>query len=205
MKISKYYNSSQKRAFDLSLALALLIVCSPLLLITYVLILYYDGPPVFYTQKRLGKNKNPFMIYKFRTMKPNAEKLLKKFLNQNEAPYPMFKIADDPRFTTIGKRLSHTGIDEIPQLINIIKGEMSFIGPRPLPINQAKKLSKSWDFRYETRPGILSKWALSEQRYKSLRDWKQIEKRDLANASIASDLHLIFVAIKSVFIKNLFT
>ena len=98
--------------------------------------------PVLFKQNRAGKFKKPFIIYKFRTMVTDAEKLKEAITNLNEADGPVFKIKNDPRYTLIGKFLAHTGLDELPQLINIVKGEMSFVGPRPLPINEANKIPK---------------------------------------------------------------
>lgn len=205
MKISKHYNSSHKRLLDVSLAIIVLLLSIPLLLAVFLLVLVFDGRPIFFKQKRMGKEKKVFTIYKIRTMVVNAQKSENKLLKKNEAPYPMFKITNDPRFTTLGKKISNMGLDEVPQIINILKGEMSFIGPRPLPIYQAEKLDSSWNYRYKVQPGILSKWALSEKRYNSLKDWKKIEKKDLRNGSVRSDLCLIYQAITQVFLKNMFT
>lgn len=111
----------------------------------------------------------------------------------------MFKIAHDPRHTRFGYLLSRSGLDELPQLINILKGEMSFIGPRPLPLYEAKKLPKSWDFRYSVKPGIVSEWAISPQRYQSLRTWKKLEEKTLQKGSLKEDLLLLFKTIQYLF------
>ena len=107
-------------------------------------------------------------------MKNEADLHKKNLSKLNEAPFPMFKIAKDPRYVGIGRLLSRSGLDELPQLINILRGEMSFIGPRPLPLAEAAELSTAWNFRYRVRPGILSEWAVSEKRHTSLAHWRNL-------------------------------
>lgn len=119
-----------------------------------------SGFPVFFLQKRVGENGKEFTLFKFRTMIPNAQDLQSALKRQNEADGPVFKIADDPRFTTFGKLLNHTGFDELPQLFNVLFGTMALIGPRPLPVEEAMKL-KAWQRQRESiRPGIISPWVL---------------------------------------------
>ena len=136
----------------------LIIFISPLLGIISIAILLDSGFPILYKQLRVGKRGRKFTLFKFRTMVIDAEKL--KSLNKrlNEADGPVFKIREDPRFTRLGKFLSHTGWDELPQLFNILKNEMALIGPRPLPISEARKL-KSWQKKRQAiKPGIISPW-----------------------------------------------
>lgn len=129
-------------------------------------------------------------------MEQGAEKKRNKLLHLNQAPWPMFKVYDDPRYTKIGKLLSSTGIDELPQFWNILKGEMSLVGPRPLPLAEAKNLGKEWDFRYQVKPGIISEWAVNSQRYQSLAKWKELEKGTLKKGGLAYDLHLMLKTIQ---------
>ena len=126
--------------FEKLLALFLLIFFSPVFFILYILIKLTSQGPFFFKQLRVGKNKKPFWIYKIRTMVENAEDLKEKIKNLNQADGPVFKVYDDPRFTKIGRFLAKIGIDELPQLINIVKGQMSFVGPRPFPLDEAKKI-----------------------------------------------------------------
>jgi lipopolysaccharide/colanic/teichoic acid biosynthesis glycosyltransferase len=130
-------------------------------------------------------------MLKFRTMRIHAKTMKDKLQKYNEAPSPMFKMQNDPRFTKIGKLLSKTGIDEIPQLFHVLMGQMSIVGPRPLPIEEAEKLPKSWDFRYNVRPGILSDWAVAPDRYHSLKRWKELESQGLKRSSLKEELQLI--------------
>ena len=125
-------------------------------------------------------------------MQKNASLMKHKYEALNEAPLPMFKIHDDPRFVGIGRFLSRSGLDELPQLWNIFKGEMSFVGPRPLPVHEAEALPKEWrDFREQVQPGIFSHWAYSWERHKSLKNWENQEKKTLRNGSLLHDLLLI--------------
>lgn len=158
------------------------------------------GWPVFFIQTRIGKDKKKFNIIKFRTMYLNAHQDQRKYWKYNESPFPTFKLSSDPRFVGIGRWLSRTGLDELPQLINILKGEMSFIGPRPLPVSEAERLTGSWDFRYKIRPGIISLWALSDKRFKSLKHWQDLEKKTASKASLRSDIQLIREAIRIPFL-----
>lgn len=117
----------------------------------------------------------------------------------------MFKAADDPRFVGIGRFLSHTGLDELPQLWHIIKGDMSLVGPRPLPVYEANKLDSSWDFRYRVRPGVFSQWSGSEEKYNSLEKWKSLEKATFKKGSIWTDLYLIITITKKHFLHRWLT
>lgn len=184
--IHPFYFSLFKRISDFFLALFLVIVLSPLLLLITLIIVITSGFPVIFTQKRTGKNGVPFTIYKFRTMKKNASLLRHKYLYLNEAPAPMFKIHNDPRFVGIGKVLSLVGLDELPQLLNIMKGEMSFVGPRPLPVQEALSLPQNWkNFREQVRPGVFSEWTLLSDRHNNLKKWENSEKATLENGGIA--------------------
>ncbi len=189
-QIHPYYTSWKKKLFDRVLASTLLILLSPLFIVISLGILIENGAPVLFLQKRTGKKGKPFQVYKFRTMIPLAEQW-KPFLQKwNESVPPMFKMHHDPRFTAFGKILSLTGLDEIPQLINIIRGEMSFVGPRPLPIEESHRLDSSWQYRFEVLPGIFSEWALSPQKHASQSHWQNLEKKTLQNGGILYDLKL---------------
>lgn len=194
--IHPYYNSSKKRLFDIIFALIALTFSFPIWMTIIPIIFITTGTPVFFKQKRAGKNKKPFGMYKFRTMNKNAHKEKIKYRHLNQAPEPMFKIFDDPRFVGIGKFLSKTGLDETPQFINILKGEMSFVGPRPLPIDEAKKLPSSWGFRFMVKPGIFSEWTISKNRHESLNKWKILEKKTIKNGTYKYDIRLIIESIK---------
>ena len=198
-KIHPYYLSARKPWFDIFFALCVFVLSWPLWLLIGAAIFLESGRPIFFCQRRLGFHKHSFCLYKFRTMRDGAEQKRAALLKYNKAPAPMFKMDHDPRYTRVGAVLSRTGLDELPQFFNILKGEMSLVGPRPLPINEAKKLPASWDFRYAVKPGILSEWAVNEQRYQSLKMWQKLEKETLEHGSIFYDLILFVQAILYIY------
>lgn len=168
------------RAFILSL----FILSLPIQVAISTSIIITSGFPFIYSQKRAGKDGKIFVLYKFRTMRKNAESDKNNLLKFNEADGPVFKIHNDPRFTKIGKLLSHTGLDELPQLFNVLKGDMALLGPRPLPVLEAKKL-KSWQKkRHSIKPGVVSPWIVNGYHQQSFNTWMKsdiayIEKKNL--------------------------
>lgn len=122
----------------------------------------------------------------------NAEILKKKYLHSNEADGPVFKIKDDPRFTKIGKKLSHTGLDELPQFFNILKGEMSLVGPRPFPVDEEAKISKEIRlFRRKVRPGLVCSWLVSGAHKLSFKEWMNFDLVDIKKSSFTHDIDVI--------------
>lgn len=157
----------------------LFLLALPLQGIIAILLVISSGWPILYFQKRVGKDGRIFTMYKFRTMGNGAEKKQQELKKQNEANGPVFKIRDDPRYTPVGRFLSHTGLDELPQIINVLKGEMALIGPRPLPVAEFQKL-KSWQKKRQTiLPGIISPWVLNGYHRQSFDAWM---KSDIAYA-----------------------
>lgn len=192
--IHPYHNSVTKRWFDVFVALFLLTFLSPLLILITSVVWLTAGLPLFYTQKRIGKNGLIFQVIKFRTMTIGAEKNQKKLQSQNEAPYPMFKLHNDPRFVGVGRWLSNTGLDELPQLWNILRGDMSFVGPRPLPVNESKKLlalKPAWRFRTLVKPGIFSEWSIDERRHHSLTHWQKLDTLTVVQGGLKFEIKLI--------------
>jgi lipopolysaccharide/colanic/teichoic acid biosynthesis glycosyltransferase len=169
------------------LALILLIITSPLLLLLFLIIKLSGTGPFIFRQKRAGKNNKPFWIYKIRTMVINAETLKSKIENLNEVDKPVFKIYNDPRYTKIGRFLSHTGLDELPQLINIIKGEMDFVGPRPLPVEEARLIPQKYQSRFAVLPGITSPWILQGAHKLSFKEWMESDLAYIERKSVWYD------------------
>lgn len=190
-KIHPYYFQFRKRVFDLFFSCIFLTIFSPIIISISLVTLLINGRPILFRQKRFGLGGRIFTINKFRTMYDGADSDQKKYSNLNAAPSPMFKIKNDPRFIKMGKFLSQTGLDELPQLINIIRGEMSLIGPRPLPVHEAIQLDDSWNYRKIVRPGLFSEWTISDKRHNSLHTWKQLEKKTLKHGSMTNDLSII--------------
>lgn len=201
MEIHPYYHSWEKRIFDILTSSILLIIISPLLLVVGFVIFITTGSPIIYRQKRTGKNKKQFDIYKFRVMYVGAEKNQWRYRKNNHAPEPMYKNWDDPRFVGIGRWLSKMGLDELPQLINVIRGEMSLVGPRPLPVAESEKLKKQWDFRYKVKPGIFSNWSASFKGQITLKEWQQLEKETLKQGGLKYELDIIGKTLKGI-VKN---
>lgn len=189
--VHSYYYSEQKRALDIFLALFGFIVGAPIFIFLAVYLFFTIGQPILYKQKRVGMYGSVFWMYKFRTMYRDADREQKKFRKLNIAPGPMFKIPQDPRFVGIGQFLSHSGLDELPQFWNILKGEMSFVGPRPLPVTEWKSLPSTWRFRDTVKPGIFSYWTLASNRHKSLSQWQRLDKLTMKQGSWVGDLSII--------------
>lgn len=174
----------------------LAVLLLPLLFTISVSILLFSGTPIIFSQKRTGLNGKTFTMYKFRTMKLNAGKLKNKYLQLNQADGPVFKIFADPRFTGIGRFLSHTGLDELPQLINIIKGEMALIGPRPLPVGEAKKLLSWQNNRSLIKPGIISPWIVNGYHSNKFSDWMKSDITYIKEKNIIRDIKLLIKTTK---------
>jgi|GEM_PF-586229 len=177
------------------IAFFFLIFLSPLLLILYVLVKLTSSGPFVFKQKRMGKDKKIFTIYKIRTMVDNAEKLKKRYRSLNEAEEPAFKIYNDPRYTKIGRFLSHTGLDEMLQLINIIKGEMTFVGPRPLPVEEAVRVPKKYWARFSVLPGLTSTWIVKGSHKLSFHDWMELDLAYIRRRGIFTDAKILLLTV----------
>lgn len=180
-------------------ALFIFIAISPLFLLLLLLIFIVDGTPTVFKQKRAGKNKKPFYMFKFRTMVKDAEKLKSKYRHLNEADGPAFKIYDDPRYTKLGRIISHSGMDEIPQLINVIKGEMVFIGPRPLPVREANKVPAKYKIRFSVKPGLSSSWVIEGTHRLTFKEWMQRDIKDVKNKSFFYDFSIVLKTLVVMF------
>lgn len=169
----------------------------------YIIVRLDSGGPFLYKQKRMGKNHTSFWIYKIRTMIEGADKLQKKLRKKNEADGPVFKIRNDPRYTRIGRFLSHSAFDELPQLINIIKGEMAFVGPRPLPRQEAVQVPKKYQKRFSVLPGMTSSWVVQGNHNLSFHQWMELDCKYSEHSSPYQDavilLRTVLVVVKEIF------
>ncbi len=173
-------------------ALILLIVLWPVFLIIGLLVWLFSGWPVLYFQKRSGLLGKEFWIIKFRTMRVDADKTKKRCEYLNEADGPVFKIRNDPRLTGIGKFLSHSGLDELPQLINVVRGEMELVGPRPLPVEESKKIDKKYlSVRESVKPGIISLWVLGGYHKISFEEWMKSDMKYIKNKTGWGDVVIV--------------
>jgi lipopolysaccharide/colanic/teichoic acid biosynthesis glycosyltransferase len=162
----------------------------PFAVLIAIAIVVSGGFPVLFTQKRVGIDGKIFTIYKFRTMMVGAETGQTALRKYNEADGPAFKIRNDPRFTPVGRWLSHTGLDELPQLLNVLCGDMSFIGPRPLPVSEAKKLEVWQKKRHTIHPGIISPWVLDGYHANSFDAWMKSDCTYVKTKSFWGDMRL---------------
>ncbi len=174
--------------------LFVLFICPVFALIT-IMIYLTSGYPIFYIQKRTGYKGKPFDLFKFRTMVSGADSQQIGLKNKNEAHGPVFKILNDPRFSGAGKFLSHTGLDELPQLINVLKGDMGLIGPRPLPLEEAAKLKPWQQKRHSIKPGIISPWIVSGYHSQSFDNWMKSDLLYIKNKNIWLDTTIVFKTI----------
>ena len=189
-----------RRAQDIIFSLLALVVLSPLLLVTYAAI-WIDSPgasPIF-TQQRVGRNGKLFKMYKFRTMCPDAEQKLKDLMERNEKDGPVFKMKNDPRITRVGKFIRKTSIDELPQLFNVLKGEMSIVGPRPaLPREVAQYTAYEWQRLYVT-PGLSCYWQIAPHRDQlSFEEWMDLDIKYVHERSFPVDWKIIFRTFRSM-------
>jgi lipopolysaccharide/colanic/teichoic acid biosynthesis glycosyltransferase len=189
-----------KRALDVSGALAGLMLAFPVFVIVAVLIKLTSRGPIFFCQDRTGYLGRPFTIIKFRSMVDNAEELKAHLTSLNERDGPAFKMRRDPRITRFGSFLRCTGLDELPQLINVIRGDMSLVGPRPLPIQEAEQCLTWQKQRQEVKPGLTCYWQLAKSRQVAFTDWMRLDLQYARRLSFRLDLQLIFRTFSAIFL-----
>jgi len=188
-----------KRAIDTVGAALGLIVLAPLLLGIALAIKLSSKGPVFFAQQRYGLHKRLFWMYKFRTMVPNAEALQAGLERQNEAQGPVFKIARDPRVTRVGAVLRKLSLDELPQLWNVVRGEMALVGPRPLPLRDVGLFSAGWLMRrFSMRPGLTCLWQISGRSDLDFDRWVSLDLAYIDNWSLRLDARILLQTIPAV-------
>jgi exopolysaccharide biosynthesis polyprenyl glycosylphosphotransferase len=189
-----------KRALDFAGSLVLLIVLSPLFLIVAALIKLTSPGTVFFAQKRVGLNKRQFTMFKFRTMVPAAESIQEKLVHLNEMTGPVFKIKNDPRITPIGQILRRTSIDELPQLFNVIKGDMSLVGPRAMSVRDYQFFSEDWQRRrFSVPPGITCLWQIHGRNTIPFEQWMILDMQYIDGWSLWLDIKILALTIPAVF------
>lgn len=181
-----------KRTMDIVASVIGLILLSPVILIVGILIRLESEGEIIFSQNRIGLNGKKFKMFKFRSMVPNAEELKKKLLEQNEMSGPMFKMKDDPRITKLGKFIRKTSIDELPQLINVLKGEMSLVGPRPSLPHEVEKFEPWMMKRIEVKPGLTCYWQVAGRNNIDFEEWMQLDIDYVNDRSLMLDIKLIF-------------
>lgn len=193
------WQSFLKGSLDFVGGLVLLILLAPLMAVIAIAIKLTSPGPVFFIQDRVGLNKRRFKMFKFRTMVVDAPEKQKELEMLNEANGPVFKIKEDPRVTPLGKWLRKTSLDELPQLLNILLGDLSLVGPRPLPERDFQKFDKSWfNRRFSVKPGITCIWQISGRSETSFDKWILQDLEYIDKWSIGLDLKILFKTVPSV-------
>ena len=194
---------AKKRTFDFISSLILLVLLSPLLLIIWLIIKATSSGPGFYIQPRVGLKGRLFDIYKFRSMVQDAENMQPAMENMNETRSPAFKMRQDPSITPIGRVLRRYSIDELPQLLNVAKGEMSLVGPRPLPVRDYYNGFRTWQAtRLSIKPGITCLWQISGRAQLSYEKWKELDLEYIRNPSFSLDLRILARTLPAVLGKE---
>jgi lipopolysaccharide/colanic/teichoic acid biosynthesis glycosyltransferase len=187
-----------KRICDIVGASMGLVLAAPVLLTAAIAIKLTSSGPVLFHQWRNGRNGKPFRICKLRTMVVEAEELKAALRESNERDGPAFKMKHDPRVTTVGKFLRNTGLDELPQLWNVFKGDMAIVGPRPLPCDEDANCELWHRRRLDTKPGITCFWQIMKSRVEAFDDWMRLDMKYLKKRSLFQDISLMFRTIAAV-------
>ena len=188
-----------KRAIDIIGAGSGLLLLSPVIAIVACAVKFTSKGPVFFSQKRVGKNGELFDMYKFRSMVVNAEELKEKLAHQNEMSGPMFKMKDDPRVTKVGKFIRKTSLDELPQLWNVLKGDMSLVGPRPSLPKEVAQFEKWMYKRLSVKPGLTCFWQVSGRNNIDFEDWMKLDIKYVDERNFWIDIKLIFKTVLVLF------
>jgi exopolysaccharide biosynthesis polyprenyl glycosylphosphotransferase len=181
-----------KRVFDLVLSILLLVTLAPFFFVVALLVKLTSPGPVFFSQIRVGLNKRQFKIYKFRTMIVEAEKMQDQLLSRNEMTGPVFKIREDPRVTPLGKILRKTSIDELPQLLNVLQGNMSFVGPRAMSRRDYLLFDQDWQRRrFSVKPGITCLWQVNGRNSVPFETWMEMDMQYIDKWSLWLDFKIL--------------
>lgn len=199
---SKYW--SMRRAQDVVLAsLGLLLLWPLMLLVSIIIVLDSPGASPVFTQTRVGRDGKEFKFYKFRSMRPNAEAELDELLARNEMEGPVFKIRNDPRITKVGRFIRKTSIDELPQLINVLRGDMSIVGPRPSLPREAAQYDDYAKQRLYITPGLTCYWQIQPSRNEmSFDEWLELDLRYIRERSFAVDWKIILKTLPAILNMN---
>jgi lipopolysaccharide/colanic/teichoic acid biosynthesis glycosyltransferase len=199
-KLKKYF--FVKRVVDAIFSIVALTILLPLFLATAVAIKIDSKGKVIFSQLRTGKNGKSFIMYKFRSMYEGAEAKRNDLIDQNEMDGPVFKISNDPRITKVGKFIRSYSIDELPQLVNIIRGEMSIVGPRPLAVYETEKFVYDENLRHLVKPGLTCYWQIGGRNELSFREWIDLDMKYITEMSVKTDFKLILLTFKVVILKK---
>jgi len=187
------------RLLDVAISASVLFVCLPLLLIAAVAIRATSPGPVFFRQRRAGRNRRPFTMLKLRTMYDGADDDKVLFRHLNSLPTgPCFKIKNDPRVTTVGRWLRRSSLDEVPQLVNVLLGQMSLVGPRPLPLDEVRVDTPEQRLRFTVKPGLTCLWQVCGRTEIPYEEWLALDVWYVLNRSLSLDMQILFKTIPAV-------
>jgi lipopolysaccharide/colanic/teichoic acid biosynthesis glycosyltransferase len=188
-----------KRAFDFVVAALLLLACSPLCAVVAIVIKATSRGAVLYRQHRLGQHKQPFVLLKFRTMVDGAERMLNNVIHLNSASGPLFKVRADPRITFVGRWLRRTFLDEVPQLINVLRGEMSLVGPRPCLPEEERRMDSEAAVRFMVPQGLTGPWQVSGHHDITFEQQLAVERDYVTKWTLRRDLTILLRTVPLVF------
>jgi lipopolysaccharide/colanic/teichoic acid biosynthesis glycosyltransferase len=175
----------------------------PLFVIAAIAIKLDSPGPILFVQQRMGFNKRRFRMFKFRTMEVGAEARMKEIEHLNEKQGPIFKIRNDPRITRVGRWLRKTSVDEMPQLLNVLLGDMSIVGPRPLSIRDALLLEAAWQKRrFSVKPGLTCLWQVSGRSNLSFEEWMQLDLEYIDQWSLVLDCRILLRTIPAILLAR---
>ncbi|SLN26884.1 Undecaprenyl phosphate N,N'-diacetylbacillosamine 1-phosphate transferase [Falsiruegeria litorea R37] len=190
----QFYRSVGKRVFDIALAVILLVVCFPVILLIAFMVWLEGGPPVF-SHERIGRGGREFNCLKFRTMRVDSERLLRRHLQQNADARLEWdnhqKLTDDPRVTRLGLFLRRTSLDELPQLVNVLRGDMSIVGPRPVTVDELERYSANLPKYLALRPGVTGVWQVHGRGRVSYEERVRMDARYFTSLTFGGDVSLI--------------
>jgi lipopolysaccharide/colanic/teichoic acid biosynthesis glycosyltransferase len=191
-----------KRVMDIVLASLALIVLSPVFAVIAAAIKADSKGKIIFSQLRTGKDGKPFVMYKFRSMYQGAEAKRRDLLEHNEMDGPVFKISNDPRITKVGRFIRSYSLDELPQLVNILRGDMSIVGPRPLVVYEADKLTEYENKRHLVKPGLTCYWQIKGRSRLTFQEWIYLDLKYITEMNLFTDLKLILLTFKVVAMKK---
>jgi exopolysaccharide biosynthesis polyprenyl glycosylphosphotransferase len=193
------WHTEAKRIFDFLAAALLLLITGPALVLVALIIKLESKGPILFVQERVGLNKRRFRMLKFRTMQRDAEARMNEIEHLNEKTGPIFKIRNDPRITSVGRWLRRTSIDELPQLVNVLLGDMSIVGPRPLSVRDATRMELAWQKRrFSVKPGLTCLWQVSGRSNLSFDQWMQLDLEYIDRWSLGLDATILLRTIPAV-------
>jgi exopolysaccharide biosynthesis polyprenyl glycosylphosphotransferase len=190
-----------KGVIDFVGSLGMIIVLSPMMILAALAVRISSPGPIFFRQQRAGVNGRPFTMLKFRSMVTNAEQLKQELAALNEMSGPVFKVTNDPRVTSVGRFLRKWSIDELPQLFNVLRGEMSLVGPRPLPLDEVARFDDlAHRRRLSVRPGLTCIWQVSgRNNVTDFKEWVRLDLEYIDNWSLWLDIKILLLTIPAVF------